>query len=92
MIESRSRMVRCRLSKCCRLLALDGWVKQVGKPNSIQHLVADAVDDAKGDFRAIAGRIDMDAERALAERRIDDLSHCYPREINPAILTWLNGK
>ena len=25
-------------------------------------------------------------------REIDDLSHCYPREINPAILNWLNGK
>jgi phospholipase/carboxylesterase len=24
-------------------------------------------------------------------REIDDLSHCYPREINPAILNWLNG-
>ena len=25
-------------------------------------------------------------------REIDDLSHCHPREINPAILNWLNGK
>jgi phospholipase/carboxylesterase len=24
-------------------------------------------------------------------REIDDLSHCYPREINPAILNWMNG-
>jgi phospholipase/carboxylesterase len=24
-------------------------------------------------------------------REIDDLSHCYPREANPAILNWLNG-
>jgi phospholipase/carboxylesterase len=24
-------------------------------------------------------------------REIDDLSHCYPREINPDILSWLNG-
>lgn len=24
-------------------------------------------------------------------RELDDLSHCYPREINPAILDWLNG-
>jgi phospholipase/carboxylesterase len=23
-------------------------------------------------------------------REIDDLSHCYPREINPAILNWMN--
>jgi hypothetical protein len=23
-------------------------------------------------------------------REIDDLSHCYPREINAAILDWLN--
>ncbi len=23
-------------------------------------------------------------------REIEDLSHCYPREINPAILSWLN--
>jgi phospholipase/carboxylesterase len=25
-------------------------------------------------------------------REIDDLSHCYPREMNPAILNWLSGK
>jgi phospholipase/carboxylesterase len=24
-------------------------------------------------------------------REIDDLSHCYPREINPDILSWLRG-
>lgn len=24
-------------------------------------------------------------------REIEDLSHCYPREINPAILSWLGG-
>ena len=24
-------------------------------------------------------------------REIDDLSHCYPREINPEMLRWLNG-
>ena len=24
-------------------------------------------------------------------REIDDLSHCYPREINPAVLSWMNG-
>jgi phospholipase/carboxylesterase len=26
----------------------------------------------------------------VSYREIDDLSHCYPREINPDILTWLN--
>ena len=25
-------------------------------------------------------------------RELDDLSHCYPREINPAILLWLGGE
>jgi phospholipase/carboxylesterase len=25
-------------------------------------------------------------------REIDDLSHCYPREMNAAILNWLRGK
>ena len=25
-------------------------------------------------------------------REIDDLSHCYPREVNPAILAWLRGE
>ena len=25
-------------------------------------------------------------------RELDDLSHCYPREINPAILDWLNRR
>jgi phospholipase/carboxylesterase len=24
-------------------------------------------------------------------REIDDLSHCYPREVNPSILNWLRG-
>ena len=27
----------------------------------------------------------------VSYREIEDLSHCYPREINPAILSWLNG-
>jgi phospholipase/carboxylesterase len=25
-------------------------------------------------------------------RELDDLSHCYPREMNPAILNWLRGE
>jgi phospholipase/carboxylesterase len=25
-------------------------------------------------------------------RELDDLSHCYPREINPEILNWLRGE
>ena len=25
-------------------------------------------------------------------RELEDLSHCYPREMNPAILSWLNGQ
>jgi phospholipase/carboxylesterase len=25
-------------------------------------------------------------------RELDDLSHAYPREINPAILCWLRGE
>jgi phospholipase/carboxylesterase len=25
-------------------------------------------------------------------RELDDLSHCYPREMNPAILNWLHGE
>jgi len=24
-------------------------------------------------------------------RELEDLSHCYPREMNPAILSWLRG-
>jgi phospholipase/carboxylesterase len=24
-------------------------------------------------------------------REIDDLSHCYPREVNAEMLRWLNG-
>ena len=28
---------------------------------------------------------------AVVYREIADLSHCYPREINAAILTWLEG-
>jgi phospholipase/carboxylesterase len=25
-------------------------------------------------------------------RELDDLSHCYPREINAEMLNWLNGE
>jgi len=25
-------------------------------------------------------------------RELDDLSHTYPREMNPAILNWLRGE
>jgi phospholipase/carboxylesterase len=25
-------------------------------------------------------------------RELDDLSHCYPREMNPVILNWLSGE
>ena len=28
----------------------------------------------------------------VSYRELDDLSHCYPREINPAILEWLAGE
>jgi phospholipase/carboxylesterase len=28
----------------------------------------------------------------LTYRELDDLSHCYPREMNPAILDWLMGR
>ena len=28
----------------------------------------------------------------LTYREIDDLSHCYPREMNAEILRWLNGQ
>ena len=28
----------------------------------------------------------------ITYRELDDLSHCYPREMNPAILNWLSGK
>lgn len=31
------------------------------------------------------------AGAAVTYRELDDLSHCYPREMNPAILRWLNG-
>jgi phospholipase/carboxylesterase len=31
------------------------------------------------------------AGAAVSYRELDDLSHCYPREINPAILSWLRG-
>jgi phospholipase/carboxylesterase len=27
----------------------------------------------------------------ITYRELPDLSHCYPREVNPAILQWLNG-
>jgi phospholipase/carboxylesterase len=31
------------------------------------------------------------AGASVTYREIDDLSHCYPREINPELLAWLNG-
>ena len=38
----------------------------------MQQLVADAVDDSERDVGAIFGRVDMNTEWPLAERRIDD--------------------
>jgi len=32
------------------------------------------------------------AGAAVTYRELDDLSHCYPREINPDILGWLHGR
>jgi phospholipase/carboxylesterase len=32
------------------------------------------------------------AGTAVTYREIDDLSHCYPREMNPVILNWLRGE
>jgi phospholipase/carboxylesterase len=32
------------------------------------------------------------AGAAVTYRELDDLSHCYPREINPDILDWLRGR
>jgi phospholipase/carboxylesterase len=31
------------------------------------------------------------AGASVTYREIDDLSHCYPREMNPELLKWLNG-
>jgi phospholipase/carboxylesterase len=30
------------------------------------------------------------AGASVTYRELDDLSHCYPREINPVLLDWLN--
>ena len=50
----------------------------------------EALDEAK--------KMARDAERALTKaganvtyREIEDLSHTYPRELNPAILAWLRA-
>jgi phospholipase/carboxylesterase len=32
------------------------------------------------------------AGAAVTYRELDDLSHCYPREINAEILSWLGGE
>ena len=29
---------------------------------------------------------------AIVYRELDDLSHCYPREMNAAMLDWLRGE
>jgi phospholipase/carboxylesterase len=34
----------------------------------------------------------MAAGAHVTYRELDDLSHCYPREMNVAILHWLNGE
>jgi phospholipase/carboxylesterase len=31
------------------------------------------------------------AGASVTYRELADLSHCYPREMNPAILKWLRG-
>ena len=49
-------------------LLVHPWLEQVCEPDPVQHLVADAVDHAEGDLGTVLGRIDMDAERPLAER------------------------
>jgi phospholipase/carboxylesterase len=32
------------------------------------------------------------AGASVTYRELDDLSHCYPREMNAPILKWLNGE
>ena len=39
----------------------------------MQHLSPHPVDDSEGDFSPVLRRIDMNTERAFAERRIHDL-------------------
>jgi hypothetical protein len=43
----------------------------------MQHLGAHAVDDGERDLGAVLRRIDVDAERALAERRVNDTDDCF---------------
>jgi len=48
-------------------------MQQILQTNAAEHLCADAIGDTVDDFRAIFGGIDMYAERAFAERHVDDL-------------------
>ena len=48
-------------------------MEQVREADAVQHLVAHAVDHREGHRGAVLGRIDMDAERALAEGHVDQV-------------------
>ena len=59
-----------------------------GLPIHIVHGALDwmfSVDLARQANRALTS-----AGAHVTYREVDDLSHCYPREINPALLTWLD--
>ena len=47
--------------------------------------------DVSGAGRAADAALLSAAGADVTYRELDDLSHCYPREMNPAILNWLRG-
>jgi hypothetical protein len=47
-------------------------MQQILQPDAPEHLGADSIGDAVNDFRAVLRGIDVDAERALADGRVDD--------------------
>ena len=48
-------------------------MQQILKTNTTEHLCAHTIGDTVDDLRTIFGGIDMCAERALAERHIDNV-------------------
>src|SRR6202035_958963 len=50
----------------------DRWVKKIFQSDIAIHLAPHPIGDAVDDLRAVLRRIDVNPERALAERKIDD--------------------
>jgi hypothetical protein len=63
-----------------------GRLQQIGQPDPVQHLRAQAVERGEADIRAILGRIIVEAERTRAEQHVDDLDDPVGNALHIGIL------